>query len=239
MSLFLWILLVVAIASLGAFFYHVCSVPSSRFFRPAWHRGSTKGRRVALTFDDGPCPPFSTQILDVLKEQRVPATFFLCGKNVERFPEIARRMAEEGHTLGNHAYSHPFLYLRSRRAMREEIARTQQVIEKATGVRPRFFRPPYGGRWFGLMGVLKEQGLTMVMWSATGYDWMRGAEGIQRAIREEIRPGAVILLHDGRNVLPAEQINRSATVEALPQLIAQARAAGFEFVPLHDLFDAA
>lgn len=225
-----------AAAAVAAFLYYACTVPSSGFFRPVLHRGPTEPRRLALTFDDGPCAPFTEQILDVLKKQRVPGTFFVCGKNVERSPEIVRRIVEEGHTLGNHTYSHPFLYLRSQRAMTREIERTQQAIEAAAGVRPRFFRPPYGGRWFGLMRVLSKQGLKMVMWSATGYDWKYGADDILKSVMAEIRPGAVILLHDGRNALPPGQVDRSATVKILPSLVARSREAGFEFVSLQDLF---
>jgi peptidoglycan-N-acetylglucosamine deacetylase len=236
MSTLLWSLLAIAAAAVGVFLFYACSVPSSRFFRPALHCGPANERRVALTFDDGPCMPFTGQILDVLKEQQVPATFFVCGKNVETFPQLARRIVEEGHTLGNHTFSHPFLYFSSRRAMSDEIARTQQAVEDATSVRPRLFRPPYGARWFGLMRVLKQQGLKMVMWSATGYDWKFGPDRILQSVMGEIRPGAVILLHDGRNVLPASEIDRSATVQALPQIIIMAREAGFEFVTLQDLF---
>jgi peptidoglycan-N-acetylglucosamine deacetylase len=235
MSAMFWTLLVIAAAAVGAFLFYACSVPSSQFFRPALHRGPAEFRRVALTFDDGPCAPFTGQILDVLKEYHVPAAFFVCGKNVETFPDLARRMVAEGHTVGNHTFSHPFLYFRTRRAMRDEIVRTQQAIETATGVRPRLFRPPYGARWFGLMQVLKQQGLKMVMWSATGYDWKYGADRILQSVLGEVQPGAVILLHDGRNVLPASQIDRSATVRALPQMIAKAREAGFEFVSLQKL----
>lgn len=234
MSAILWALIGTAAAAVGVFLFYACSVPTSQFFRPVLNRGPVEGRRLALTFDDGPCAPFTAQILDVLKEHHVSATFFLCGKNVESFPDLARRMVAEGHTVGNHAFSHPFLYLRSRRFMGEEIGRTQQAIERATGVRPRFFRPPYGARWFGLMRVLKQQGLQMVMWSATGYDWMKGEEGILQSVLKEIRPGAVILLHDGRNVLPVSDIDRSATVVALPQIITKAREAGFEFVSLQE-----
>ncbi len=223
-----------AVAACAGAFVYGCTVPSSAWFRPVLHRGPGDGKRLALTFDDGPASPFTEQILDILRERNVPATFFLCGRNVERYPEIARRIVQEGHTLGNHTYAHPFLYFKSRRRIAQEIDRTQRAIAEATGIQPRVFRPPYGGRWFGLMPVLAERGLRLVMWSATGYDWKLGTVAIVRSTLREIDSGRVLLLHDGRNVLPAQEIDRSATVKALPEIIDRARQAGFTFVPLPD-----
>jgi peptidoglycan-N-acetylglucosamine deacetylase len=222
----------------GGWFYYACTVPSSRFFRPVLVRGPAEGRKIALTFDDGPASPFTEEILDILSSKRVPATFFVCGKNVERYPEIVRRIAREGHTLGNHTFSHPFLYFRSRRMIADEIDRTQSAIESITGVRPTVFRPPYGGRWLGLMQVLRTRGMKLVMWSATGYDWKAPREGILRSALKEITPGAIVLLHDGHNVRQPAEINRSSTVQALPEIIDRARDAGFEFVPLNEFLPA-
>jgi peptidoglycan-N-acetylglucosamine deacetylase len=226
--------LAVAIAVGVAVFFYACSVPSSRIFKPVVSRGPRHERRLALTFDDGPVAPFTEQILNVLHEKNVAATFFVCGKNAERCPEILRRISKEGHTLGNHTYSHPFLFFKSRRKIAEEIDRAQAVIEKVAGARPTLFRPPYGIRWPGLMPVLAERGMKMVMWSATGYDWKYKADAIARATVAELKPGAVILLHDGREVRPASEVDRSSTVAALPAIIDQARAAGFTFVSLQD-----
>ena len=152
---------------------------------------------MALTFDDGPALPFTVQILEILRARGAPATFVVCGQNVERYPEIVCRIHAEGHTLGNHTYSHPFLYLQSRKKIAEEIDRTQDLLEKLTGYRPTLFRPPYGARWFGLYPVLRERGMRVVQWSDTGYDGESGAEAIVTATLQHLRPGSVILLHDG------------------------------------------
>jgi peptidoglycan-N-acetylglucosamine deacetylase len=224
-------LVLVVLVSSGIFFC-ACSVPSSRIFKPVVIRGPEEGRRIVLSFDDGPAPPFTEQILDILREKKVPAVFFVCGQNVDRYPEIARRIVAEGHTLGNHTYSHPFLYFRSQAWMADEIDRTQEVVEKATGVRPWVFRPPYGVRWPGLMSVLGRRGIKLVMWSATGFDWKCKTDEIIRNILRSLGPGSVILLHDGRAVLPADQFSRSDTVAALSRIIDQAREAGLTFVPL-------
>jgi peptidoglycan/xylan/chitin deacetylase (PgdA/CDA1 family) len=218
----------------GLWFWWACSEPSSTFFHPVLIRGPQEGKRVALTFDDGPAEPFTEQVLDILREHQVPATFFVCGKNVEKHPDLLRRIVAEGHEVGNHTYSHPFVYFKSRRRIAEEIDRAQAAIEKVTGIRPNIFRPPYGARWFGLVPTLRERGMQLVMWSATGYDWKKDVRGITEAALRVLKPGAVILLHDGRDTRPAPEIDRSRTVLALPAIIAGIRQRGYTFAPLKE-----
>jgi len=224
----------VVVLALGLWFWWACALPSSPFFGPAMIRGPQQGKRVCLTFDDGPASPFTEQILEVLRKHQVPATFFVCGKNVERNPELVRRIVAEGHALGNHTYSHPYMFFKTRMRIAEEIDRTQEAIEKAAGGRPKIFRPPYGARWFGLVPTLQERGMHLIMWSATGYDWKKDVPGIVRAALEELKPGAVILLHDGQNARPASEIDRSRTVQALPRIIEGALQRGYSFAPLHN-----
>lgn len=226
----------IPVAALAAALYYACSVPRSQLLGPALVRGPARGRRVALTFDDGPAPPYTEQILDILRDRKVPATFFVCGKNVERFPEILHRIQAENHAIGNHTYSHPFLYLKSRARIAEEIDRTQAIIERVTGQRPKFFRPPYGGRWFGLFLLLRERGMRAIQWSDTGFDWKKdfGPAEIVRATLRGLDAGSVILLHDGHNVFPPDQVDCSSTVAALPAIIEGAQKAGFAFVPLEE-----
>ena len=218
----------------GLWFWWACATPSSTFFRPAISRGPREGRRIALTFDDGPAERFTEQVLDILREHQVPATFFVCGRNVEKHPELLRRMVAEEHEVGNHTYSHLFVYFKSRRRIAEEIDRTQEIIEKFTGLRPKVFRPPYGARWFGLLPTLLARGMPLVLWSVTGYDWKKDFQGITKAILRKLKPGAIILLHDGREARPFSEIDRSHTVLALPAIIAGARQRGYTFAPLRD-----
>jgi peptidoglycan/xylan/chitin deacetylase (PgdA/CDA1 family) len=234
----LWIGLAIGIA-LGIWFWWACTIPGSTFFRPVLIRGPREGNRICLTFDDGPAPPYTERILDILHEHQVPATFFVCGKNVERYPDLLRRMAAEGHAIGNHTYSHLFVYFKSRKRLAEEIDYTQDIIETVIGTRPILFRPPYGARWFGLIPILKKRHMHLVQWSATGYDWRKGTPGIVESTVRELAPGAVILLHDGRNTRPRDQIDRSATVEALPLIIDEARQRGYTFAPLLDFLPSA
>ncbi|HUI42638.1 MAG TPA: polysaccharide deacetylase family protein [Terriglobia bacterium] len=214
--------------------YYACSWPASQVLGPALVRGAAAGGGVALTFDDGPAEPFTGQILDILRQYRAPATFFCCGKNVERSPDSVRRMIDEGHTVGNHTYSHPLLFLKGRATIDAELDRAQEAIERAAGRRPAVFRPPYGVRWFGLFPALRERGLTDVQWSDTGYDWVarhRPADIARKALGR-LRPGGVILLHDGRERREPAKVDASATVAALPGILEGARAAGLEFVAI-------
>lgn len=214
---------------------YACMAPWSQIFGPSLVRGPAGSQNAVLTFDDGPAPPFTDQVLDILAEHKISATFFLCGKNVERHPEIARRILREGHTIGNHTYSHPLLFPRSRKFIAREIDRTQEAIERVTGVRPTLFRPPYGGRWFGLMPILRKRGLKLVMWSVAGFDWKYKTQAIIRITTRKLHSGAVILLHDGHEQPPAGGIDQSSTVQALPAIIEAASKAGLTFVPIKDI----
>ncbi len=228
--------LIIILGCCGTLAY-ACVIPSSQVFSPVVNRGPAESRSVVLTFDDGPAPPFTERILDILAQHKITATFFLCGKNVEQHPEIARRIVREGHTIGNHTYTHPFLFARSRRFMAAEIDRAQEAIERVTGVRPTLFRPPYGARWFGLVPVLQKRGLKMVMWSVMGFDWKYKTEAIIRATVRRLHPGGVILLHDGHERPPAGGIDQSGTVDALPAVIEAVSRSALTFVPIENYLD--
>ena len=224
---------IIILACAGALAY-ACIIPSSEVFSPVVNRATGESRSVVLTFDDGPAPPFTEQVLDILAQHKISATFFLCGKNVESHPELARRIVREGHTIGNHTYSHPFLLCRSRRFIAGEIDRAQEASERITGVRPTLFRPAYGARWFGLMPVLRQRGLRMVMWSVMGFDWKYKTQAIIRATTRRLHPGGVILLHDGPEQPPPGGIDQSSTVAALPAVIEAATRSQLTFVPIQE-----
>jgi peptidoglycan-N-acetylglucosamine deacetylase len=222
------------VATIGVLAYGL-GAPSATLLGPALVRDSVLPggpREIALTFDDGPSEPYTSQILDVLKANHVHATFFLCGSAAERYPDLVRRIKAEGHEIGNHTYSHPWLYLMDKDKIAGEIDRTQDVLQKISGTRPRLFRPPYGVRWFSLWPILQERGLTMVLWSMRGYDGRYGAADIARTSLEQLQPGGILLLHDGFEARRPAEVDRSATVRALPAIIAGARRAGYSFALL-------
>ena len=233
----IWIILICVICLVGllGLYVYAWSIPTLQLFGPALLRGPAAGNRIALTFDDGPCSSYTGQILDILRCHNVKVTFFVCGQNVERCPEILRRVQAEGHTIGNHGYSHPFPFFRSRHFFAREIDLTQEAIAKVTGKRPKFFRPPFGARWLGLQPVLKARGLSLVNWSDTGYDWKLDTPGIVRETLKALGPGSIILLHDGGRVYPPQRVDRSPTVKALPAILEGAAKAGFTFVSLDEL----
>jgi len=227
-----WVLTLLGVLALGGFYVYAWSEPTWQIFGPALVRGPANGKRVALTFDDGPASPFTEQILDILQSRNVKATFFVCGRNVERYPEVLKRIHAEGHAIGNHAYSHRFPYFRGRAFFAEEIDRTQDAIERVIERRPTIFRPPFGARWRGLYDVLNERGLRLVNWSDTGYDWKCDADEIVQRTLETLGPGSIILLHDGKMTEPPERVDRSDTVRALPAILDATLKAGLTFVPL-------
>jgi peptidoglycan/xylan/chitin deacetylase (PgdA/CDA1 family) len=234
---FFWTSVVTAllgVAAVGVLAYGL-GAPSATLLGPALARAEFLPggpREVALTFDDGPSVPYTGQVLDILHKNHIHATFFLCGANAERYPDLVRRIRDEGHEIGNHTFSHPYLYLMDRDKIAGEIDRTQDLLQKLTGRRPRLFRPPFGVRWFSLWPLLQERGLTMVLWSMRGYDGDLDAPGIARTTLGQLQPGGIILLHDGFETHAPAEVDRSATVRALPAIIQGIRRAGYTFVPI-------
>lgn len=204
---------------------------NSPIFGRAIGRLSTQERRVALTFDDGPNPIATPQILDTLRQMGVPATFFLLGRHVDRWPALARRVAGEGHELGNHGWEHRKLHFRSPTYVRRDITRGTSAIAAATGASPRFFRAPHGFRSPWVNGIAASLGQQVVGWTLGVWDSDRPGAGAiaQRAIAG-VRAGTILLLHDGDGYDPAG--DRSQTAAALPEIIDGLRARGFTFVPL-------
>ena len=137
---------------------------SSSVFGPSFWRGPRGRRAVALTFDDGPSES-TPQILDILARYNAPASFFQCGANVERLPDVARAVRQAGHDIGNHSHTHALFCFRSPRFIEEELRRAQEAIEAHTGARPAWFRAPFGARWFGVGRAQRRLELAGVMWT--------------------------------------------------------------------------
>lgn len=194
---------------------------SSQFFAPSVWRAPRGRQRIALTFDDGPSES-TPALLELLKQHNAQATFFVCGHNAARLPKVLEAIANAGHEIGNHTWSHPRLDFAGTARMRDEIGRTQQIIEKITGQKPRLFRAPYGVRWFGLGPVQKEFGLQGVMWSAIGLDWKLSGPAIAARLTTAIHDGAILCLHDGRVLTPTPNI--ANTLESVRLLLPSIQA---------------
>jgi peptidoglycan/xylan/chitin deacetylase (PgdA/CDA1 family)/sulfur carrier protein ThiS len=191
-----------------------------------------EGDHVALTFDDGPNPPYTGQILDILKEADVKATFFMLGTAVARHPDLAARIAQEGHTVANHSYYHLNWNTISVAQLEDEMAWTSAAILKATGKSPLWLRPPGGRTNSRVYRTAREQNLALVLWDGDTNDWKKPPPAtITYSALSGIRPGGTILMHDGGG-------DRSNTVAALPGVIAGIKKRGYSCVTLDQLFGA-
>ncbi len=198
-----------------------------------WH-GDNDQKKVALTFDDGPNDVYTRQILDILKQNDIRATFFMVGKNVERYPDVAKEVAESGEVIGNHSYTHRNLIFDINPFVRKQITRTQNVIFDHTGIIPYLFRPPFGGDDPFTLHQTKKLGYVMVKWSVSSKDWEKpGVDKIVNNVVKNTRNGSIILMHDGDEL--RQNIDRSQTVEALPIIISDLRKQGYEFVTVPEL----
>ncbi|MCU1334988.1 MAG: polysaccharide deacetylase [Bryobacterales bacterium] len=202
---------------------------SSSVFGESFYHGDRSRPALALTFDDGPSET-TPILLDALDKYHVPATFFMCGENVRRCPDIAREVAARGHEIGNHTDSHPRLHFKSPRFIYGELAKAQETIQQATGAKPRWFRAPYGVRWFGVGQAQELLGLSGVMWTVIGRDWRLPAERVSDLLLKRAANGAIICLHDGRGVRAAPDIG--ATIEAVEYTIPRLQDRGFQFLTL-------
>ena len=191
-------------------------------------------RAVALTFDDGPNPDATPAILDALGERGVKATFFILGRHAERWPELVARVARDGHSVGNHGYYHRKLHFKSPAYVRDDLRLGTERIQSTTGRRPSFFRAPHGFRSPWVTPIARSLGQRTVGWSLGVWDSDRpGVEAIAERTVTGARPGSILLLHDGDGYDPTGDCRQTA--EALPGIIADVRALGYEFKPLTEL----
>jgi peptidoglycan/xylan/chitin deacetylase (PgdA/CDA1 family) len=184
---------------------------------------------LALTFDDGPNPAWTPQLLDVLASYDVRATFFMLGKYVQAEPALVRRVAEAGHLIGNHSWSHPNLAITAPGRVPQELVRAKEMLEQTTGVQVKYFRPPFGGRRPDVLRVARSLGMCPVLWNAMASDWSdRSANRIAKRMmhsidRLELRGRAAnILLHDGGHL--GMGVDRGPSVAATGLLLSHYKA---------------
>ncbi|MEW6189474.1 MAG: polysaccharide deacetylase family protein, partial [Actinomycetota bacterium] len=188
------------------------------------------GRRVALTFDDGPDPRYTPKVLEILRQNGIKATFFVIGEQVERYPEIIKEEIVEGHEIGNHTLSHSNLPKYNCERIRAEIEGCEEVLRRVGVPKPRYFRPPKGLINGQAFKVAREEGYKVILWSiAMESGSISNSEGLRERVVEGIGNGGVILAHDGR-------LDRAMTIRTLPGIIKALKKKGFKFVTLSELF---
>lgn len=179
------------------------------------------GRTVVLTFDDGPDPRYTPEILRILREHGLLAMFFVCGNMAKANPDLIRRVSAEGHVIGNHTWSHPLLTQLSRSAVRAEMERTSEIVEKTCGARPAWFRAPYGAWNREAYRFGAELGMEPMAWTVDTLDWTSpGVGAIASTVEKQASPGAVVLSHDAGG-------NRSQSVQALRRYLPRLLEEGY------------
>ncbi len=232
------ILFILVIILLLIVFFLFCILPFETPFDTIWGNSiwtlNRKSNFVALTFDDGPNPPYTNQILNILKEKNVKATFFIIGENLNKNScEIIKRMHEEGHSIGNHSYTHSRLFPWKFNKIEKDIEKVEAKIKECIpGIKINIFRSKSGWRSPFLYWVLRNKDYFYVGWSpwGWGYDWIkRSPEKISRSILSHVKGGSIIVLHDGKDTHGGD---RSATRDAIPLIIDGVREKGLEFVTI-------
>jgi peptidoglycan/xylan/chitin deacetylase (PgdA/CDA1 family) len=198
-------------------------------------RGPAGERRIALTFDDGPDPTWTPRVLDRLAAGGVRATFFVVGERAERAPDVVRRMAAEGHEVGNHSWSHKSLWLCGPRATTDEIARAHEGIAALAGTPPRHFRPPWGMVNAAMFGAVRRVGERCVFWSIQPEGERPAAADRQVAyVLRRAHAGAIVDLHDAEGTPGAP----ARLLDALPGLLDGLRERGYDFATVSELLAA-
>ncbi len=235
------LLVLATIASITTFFLSSFFYVYNGFgHQPDIYRsGSPLSNMIAITFDDGPSIDFTPAILDILKEHDVPATFFMVGSHVEKYSEIAQRIVNDGHEVGNHTHNHSNIPMLSTVSLHKEMMEATAAITEITGVYPLYIRPPrgmYDGRFRRLANLLGQK---IVLWTLSTRDWRYGVtpEKIVKSVTNKVKGGDIILFHDSGALIKNEGGDRQATVIALPQVIEAIRSKGLEIVPLSVLLD--
>ena len=207
---------------------------SGQWYGRTFAGGIPGSKQIALTYDDGPNDPHTLRLLDVLAKHSARATFFMIGRYVQERPDIARAVAQAGHVIGNHTFTHPLLIFESAAQTRTQLVDCHQALEDAVGEHSNLFRPPFGGRRPATLRIARELRLQTVMWNVTGYDWNAPpAAVIEKRVARQMRGGDIILLHDGGH--RAMGADRAQTVIATDNLIRRYRDQGYEFVTVEEM----
>ena len=212
--------------------------PGSGWLMPVIHHGNRKSHQIALTFDDGPDADVTPRVLDTLRAHGIHATFFVIGRYAEAYPELIDRIIAEGHELGNHSYTHSrLLNLHGRRSMQRDIEQGLAVLDRmGAPVNKKLYRPPMGLKNPALARIQKHLGLRIVSWSLHAGDTRtRDSNAVARHVIGHIRPGDIVLFHDGHD-LPHRQ-RSPALAEMLETILPELKNKGLEAVTVSGLLD--
>ncbi len=227
-------MIIIIVLAVIALVYWLSFSSYSQIFGAFPYRGPTTKKQVALTFDDGPNEPYTSQIVDFLDEQHIHATFFQVGRAVERHPEISKRLHQSGHVIGNHSLSHNFsAYFWPPKFLRG-VEQTQRIIHQAIGQQPALFRPPWLFRWPGLLRVIGNRNLQPISGEFCHWleVWQPPSNRIARGAIHKAKNGAIIIFHDGYN---GSGGNRAQTVAAVKQTVQALKQQNYSFVTVDEL----
>jgi peptidoglycan/xylan/chitin deacetylase (PgdA/CDA1 family) len=195
------------------------------------NRADTSEKVIALTYDDGPYPPYTNQLLDVLDSHKIQATFFLIGRNIEQHPEIVKTILARGDELANHSYSHKDMMFKSDDFLVSEIEKTDKLL-RDLGVKQESisFRPPWGRRFLGLSYLVAQKHKKLIMWDVDSYDYEKqlSADDIANQVIKNARSGSIVVMHDGGG-------DRSKTVAATDKIVKVLRSKGYSFKTVSEL----
>jgi peptidoglycan-N-acetylglucosamine deacetylase len=237
--------LTLAMLALVAFWlYETAESPANQIFGKTVVSGPANQKIVALTYDDGPNPPYTTSILSVLEEEHVHATFFVVGRAVSAYPSVVRREALDGDALGNHTWAHTHMILMDPTELADSLRRTDQAVYRAAGIHLTIMRPPFGARDWLVLNQVKKLGYTPVMWSVPlPRDWEDPSpQTIARRVLSYVQDGSIIVLHDGNRGIVcahahagANPCDRSSDIEATRLIVAALKREGYRFVTVPEL----
>lgn len=228
-SHFMFLLVLVLFSVAGV--WRLSSLPDLQVFGEIKSQALVTEKVVALTFDDGPTPDKTNQILQILAEEQIPATFFLIGQEVQQHPQLVRQILAAGHQVGNHSFSHQRMIFKSPAFIAGEIEQTDKLLRDSGVDGVIYFRPPYGKKLLVLPWYLMKHHRVSVTWDVAPENFPKIAKDPQALVDytvQQTKPGSIILLH-------VMYDSRQATMQAVPQIIRQLKAQGYRFVTVHEL----
>ncbi len=233
---------ILALAIVGG--YELFEQPTSQIWGRTFVHGPPNQKVVALTYDDGPNPPYTDRIIDVLERERVHATFFVVGRAVAAYPWEVRREVRDGDAIGNHTWGHHHLIMMTRAEIRRSLQRTADAIYAAAGIHTHLMRPPFGARDWLVLHVVHSMGYTVVMWSVPlAKDWeYPPAPVIAKRILRYVGDGSIIVLHDGNRgrLCGPKHLNphicdRTQDIAATKIIVGTLKREGYRFVTVPEL----